>query len=134
MTFYLDFDGTVVEHAYPKIGRENPGAFNVIKKLQEAGHKIILNTYRVEANNNTLNEALEYLNLHPYYPIETISEHCPEKREPAIWDWITMKETKIIYIDDITKNIPLRKCVTSNNYMVDWAEVNKQFIENKIYE
>ena len=134
MTIYLDFDGTAVEHAYPKIGRENPGAFRVIKKLQEAGHKIILNTYRVEADNNTLNDALEYLNLHPYYPIETISEYCPEKRQPMTWDWITMRETKTIYIDDITKNIPLRKCVTSNNYMVDWNEVDKQFIENKIYE
>ncbi|MEN9968378.1 MAG: hypothetical protein RIR94_552, partial [Bacteroidota bacterium] len=44
MTIYLDFDGTVVEHAYPQIGAPNPHALRVIGKLQAAGHQFILNT------------------------------------------------------------------------------------------
>ena len=57
MNIYLDFDGTVVEHDYPEIGKLNPGALEVIKKLQDAGHTIILNTMRVEFNDGTLEEA-----------------------------------------------------------------------------
>ena len=41
---YLDFDGTCVEHRYPEIGKYNFGAIEVIEKLQQAGHNIILNT------------------------------------------------------------------------------------------
>ena len=47
MNIFLDFDGTVVEHKYPAIGKYNQGAFDVVKKLIDAGHNIILNTYRV---------------------------------------------------------------------------------------
>ena len=48
MQIFLDFDGTVVEHYYPLIGAYNPGCKEVISKLQQAGHEVILNTYRVE--------------------------------------------------------------------------------------
>ena len=50
----LDFDGTVVEHAYPEIGLPNPGAIEVILKLQKKGHKIILNTLRANFKNGSL--------------------------------------------------------------------------------
>ena len=33
MIIYLDFDGTVVEHAYPQIGANNPDALKVIRRL-----------------------------------------------------------------------------------------------------
>jgi len=61
MKIYLDFDGTVVEHEYPEIGKYNKGAFKVIKKLQDAGHEIILNTYRADCNDGTLEAAKAYL-------------------------------------------------------------------------
>jgi len=59
MNIYLDFDGTVVEHDYPCIGRLNPNALEVIKRLQDAGHNIILNTMRVEFKDGTMKEALD---------------------------------------------------------------------------
>ena len=31
MIIYLDFDGTVVEHAYPENGELNPGSFETIQ-------------------------------------------------------------------------------------------------------
>ena len=38
----VDFDGTIVAHAYPAIGREVPNAIRVLKKLQEQGTQLIL--------------------------------------------------------------------------------------------
>ncbi|OBQ55841.1 hydrolase [Tamlana sp. s12] len=42
----VDFDGTIVEDAYPKIGKPMIFAFETLKKLQEDGHRLILWTYR----------------------------------------------------------------------------------------
>jgi predicted mannosyl-3-phosphoglycerate phosphatase (HAD superfamily) len=42
----VDFDGTIVEHRYPKIGTPLPNAFEVLKDLKMAGYKIILWTCR----------------------------------------------------------------------------------------
>ena len=42
----IDFDGTIVEDAYPKIGKPIIFAFETIKKLQEDRHRVILWTYR----------------------------------------------------------------------------------------
>lgn len=44
----VDFDGTIVEDAYPKIGKPLLFAFDTLKKLQEEGHRLILWTYRCE--------------------------------------------------------------------------------------
>ncbi|MEQ6123624.1 hydrolase [Pseudotenacibaculum sp. MALMAid0570] len=53
----IDFDGTIVEDAYPKIGPPMIFAFETMKKLQENGHRLILWTYR---NGRKLNEAVEF--------------------------------------------------------------------------
>ena len=53
----VDFDGTIVEHAYPKIGNEMLFAFATLKALQMKGHKLILWTFR---DGQTLTEAVEY--------------------------------------------------------------------------
>jgi hydroxymethylpyrimidine pyrophosphatase-like HAD family hydrolase len=58
MIIAVDFDGTIVEHKYPKIGKEIPFAIDTLKKLQyEHYHRLILWTVRV---GNELDEALEY--------------------------------------------------------------------------
>jgi len=41
----IDFDGTVVTHEYPEVGRDI-GAARVLKRLVEHGHKLILFTMR----------------------------------------------------------------------------------------
>jgi hypothetical protein len=46
MLIAVDFDGTIVEHAFPEIGKPQPGAFETMRALQAAGHKLILNTCR----------------------------------------------------------------------------------------
>lgn len=42
----VDFDGTIVEDAYPKIGKPKLFAFETLKRLQKEGHRLILWTYR----------------------------------------------------------------------------------------
>jgi hypothetical protein len=57
MKLAIDFDGTIVEHRYPEIGREMLFAFDTLKALQEQGHQLILWTYRT---GRELDEAVEY--------------------------------------------------------------------------
>lgn len=45
----VDFDGTVVTHDFPKVGRDI-GAVPVLKDLIKEGHKIILFTMRSHGN------------------------------------------------------------------------------------
>ena len=46
MIIAVDFDGTIVEHKYPAIGRELPFAIETLRKLQSERHKLILWTVR----------------------------------------------------------------------------------------
>ncbi len=46
MIIAVDFDGTIVDHKYPKIGREKPFAIDTLRRLASEGHKIILWTSR----------------------------------------------------------------------------------------
>ncbi|MDR1003960.1 MAG: hypothetical protein LBL97_03005 [Prevotellaceae bacterium] len=42
MLIAVDFDGTIVEHCYPRIGREIPFAIDTLKMLQQEKHRLIL--------------------------------------------------------------------------------------------
>lgn len=53
----VDFDGTIVEDAYPKIGKPMLFAFETLKMLQQKGHRLILWTYRSEEK---LDEAVAF--------------------------------------------------------------------------
>jgi len=57
MTIAIDFDGTIVQHRYPAIGKEIFFAFDTLKALQNDGHNLILWTYR---HGKCLDEAVEY--------------------------------------------------------------------------
>jgi hypothetical protein len=65
----VDFDGTINQFSYPRLGPEVPGAFYWMKKFQEAGAKLILWTMRSDDGTskdkknqypNTLTDAIEY--------------------------------------------------------------------------
>ena len=57
MIIAVDFDGTIVEHKYPAIGREIPFAIETLKKLQAARHKLILWSVR---EGRLLDEAVQF--------------------------------------------------------------------------
>ena len=131
MNIYLDFDGTVVEHDFPEIGKLNPFALEVIKKLQDAGHHIILNTMRVEFEDGTLEEALEFINLNEAVEGINISQHTKYKIHPPNWNLDKIEND--IYIDDIAANIPLIKASRVNGFMVDWVKVESQLMAKGLF-
>jgi hypothetical protein len=57
MIIAVDFDGTIVEHKYPEIGKEIPFATYTLKKLIEDRHQLILWTVR---RGKELKEAVEW--------------------------------------------------------------------------
>ena len=58
MIIAVDFDGTIVEHAYPKIGKPIPFAIETLLRLQhEFHHQIILWSVR---EGELLQEAVDY--------------------------------------------------------------------------
>lgn len=57
MIIAVDFDGTIVEHDYPKIGQSIPFAIETLLKLQGEGHILLLWTFRTGSQ---LQEALDY--------------------------------------------------------------------------
>jgi len=137
---YLDFDGTVVEHKYPSIGRFNPNAINCIGRLQKSGWEIVFNTLRVEFRNGTYEQALNYLNtqLTQLY-FTPVTEHTNFKIHPTVWDLDihigseSEDFKRILCIDDQAYGIPLRKNVElSSGLMVDWVEVERQLVEKKL--
>lgn len=65
MIIAVDFDGTIVEHEFPEIGKPLNGAFETLMKWQKEGHKLILWTCRNDvdpANNGrkVLTEAVAF--------------------------------------------------------------------------
>ena len=57
MVIAVDFDGTIVEHRYPSIGKELPFAIDTLRKLAEEGHRLILWTVR---EGQYLDDAVEF--------------------------------------------------------------------------
>ena len=129
MTIYLDFDGTVVEHQYPALGAENPHAFRVIRTLQNIGHAIILNTYRADLNDGSLEEALAFLN-DSAHGLDTISKSTAKKIHPGPFDLTESLRFDKLYIDDIAEGIPLiPNRIIANGFMVDWLAVEHALIQ-----
>lgn len=93
LTIAVDFDGTIVEHRYPYIGRTRPLAFQTLKALQEKGHRLILWTYR---SGSVLDEAVNFCRKHgiEFY---AVNKNYPEEV------WGETENRKIladVYIDD----------------------------------
>lgn len=57
MIIAVDFDGTIVEHKYPSIGKARPFAVETLRQLMADGHRLVLWTVR---SGHLLDEALEW--------------------------------------------------------------------------
>jgi hypothetical protein len=57
----IDFDGTIIKHAFPEIGEPMEDAFEVMKALKEAGWVLVLYTCREDCSRRKyLTEAVEF--------------------------------------------------------------------------
>ncbi|MBN1925955.1 MAG: HAD hydrolase family protein [Prolixibacteraceae bacterium] len=84
MKIAVDFDGTIVEHKYPSIGKVRPFAFQTLKMLQEKGHLLVLWTYRSgryldEAVDFCRENGLEFYAVNSDYPGQEIDETISRK-------------------------------------------------------
>lgn len=57
MKIAVDFDGTLVEDKYPRIGKDMPFAFEALRMFMQRGYFLILWTSRT---GESLDEAVEY--------------------------------------------------------------------------
>lgn len=111
----VDFDGTIVEHEYPDVGREVPGAIFWLKKFQEAGAKLILSTMR---SDEALAEAVEFCRKNgiELYGVNNNPEQKSWTSSPKIYSHI--------HIDDTNACCPLRESAKmGGRSYVDWDVV-----------
>lgn len=95
MIIAVDFDGTIVEHRYPEIGREIPFAIDTLKRLQEERNILILWTAR---EGRLLREALDFCSS------RGLEFYAVNSNHPEDYDDETVKKSRKIkadlYIDD----------------------------------
>lgn len=119
MEIAIDFDGTIVEHAYPAVGAPIPGAIRVIKELQAKGHSIMLWTMR---SDDKLAEAVEYLRVNDI-TLDGVNNN------PTQYQWTNSPKCYAqLYIDDAALGCPLIY-VAGKRPMVDWAIVRHKLWE-----
>lgn len=110
----VDFDGTIVEHKYPEIGKEIPFAFDTLKMLQKKGFRLILWTVRYGSE---LDSALEFCSKRglDFY---AVNKNYPEEEDQ---NSISRKILADIYIDD-------------RNFggLPDWGEIYNQLTGSEL--
>ena len=125
MIIAVDFDGTIVEHTYPSIGKTKLFAFETLKALQQQKHTLILWTYRAgkelqEAVDFCKQNGVEFYAVNSNYPEETYD------------DMISRKINADVYIDD--KNIGgfpgwskvWQLLENEENYLIELDKQNKK--------
>lgn len=86
MVIAVDFDGTIVEHKYPYIGKEIPFAITTLKRLQDDGHRLILWSCR---EGRLLQDAVEFCRergvdffaINSNYPDEDVDSEAIRSRK-----------------------------------------------------
>lgn len=86
MLIAIDFDGTIVEHKYPQIGKEIPFAIVTLKKLQEDGHRLILWSCREgqlleDAIRFCRERGVEFFAINSNYPDEDVDRGAVRSRK-----------------------------------------------------
>lgn len=117
MHIAVDFDGTIVEHRYPEIGREIPFAVDTLKALIDDGHRLILWSVR---EGRLLDEAVEWCRKRgiEFYAVnKDFPEESTEDRQYS-------RKLKVdMFIDD--RNV---------GGLPDWGTIYRIITENKTYQ
>ena len=93
MTIAVDFDGTIVTHEYPQIGKEIPFAIQTLKMLQQDCHKLILWSVRKDelledAVRWCRERGLEFYAVNKEYPEEEMQNNIFYSRKLKVDLWI----------------------------------------------
>lgn len=131
----IDFDGTVVTNDFPRVGKDI-GAAPVLKRLVEAGHKLVLFTmrsnkpdvkigeYNTTKSGNYLDHAVDWFKANEI-PLFGINVNPDQK------SWTeSSKAFAELYIDDASLGCPLKKDGRiSDRPFIDWKLV-ETLLEN----
>lgn len=117
----IDFDGTIVQHRWPKIGEPMPGAFETLKDLKAAGYTLVLWTCREDfghlIDKQYLTEAVEFCRENGI-EFDAVNESPPEtefrpenvlKRKPHIHYYIDDSNLGGFPGWDVVREMLLRK-------------------------
>jgi len=118
MTIAVDFDGTIVEHRYPEIGKELPFATQTLRMLIEDRHKLILWSVREgklleDAVEWCRKRGVEFYAVNKDFPEEDLTKNQSFSR----------KLKADVWIDD--RNI---------GGLPDWGTIYQMITERKTYE
>lgn len=137
MIIGIDFDGTCVKHAFPKIGEEID-AVPVLKELTAKGHKLILWTMRSDiekpqssdydihpTGGNYLTEAVNWFRKHDIllYGVNINPSQATWTKSPKAYCHL--------YIDDAALGCPLIQEPGERPY-VDWFTIQKWLKEDGV--
>lgn len=117
----IDFDGTLVDHRFPDIGEDVPGAFPWLRRYQAAGAKLVLWTMRSDGRPDGTS------------PLADAVVHCRargiefwgvnQNHEQRSWT-LSPKVYAHVYIDDAAACCPLRQNPrVGGRPFVDWDVV-----------
>lgn len=95
MTIAVDFDGTIVEHRYPEIGREIPFATDTLRMLIQEHHQLILWSVR---EGQLLDDAVEWCRQRGVV-FYAVNKDYPEERAEAN-NHFSRKIKADLFIDD----------------------------------
>lgn len=113
MILAVDFDGTMVEHDYPDVGAELPGAVEALKAILARGDRIILWTMR---SGDRLRDAVKWCEDRG-----VVLEGANINPQQGAWT-SSPKAYAHVYIDDAALGCPLIHPEGKRPY-VDWAKV-----------
>jgi hypothetical protein len=134
MTIYLDFDQTVNSNPYPEIGEPVPGSIETIKLLIDNGHRIILNTARIEVQGiQAINKIFVWFMKHGI----DLHGHTNSKLHPLSYSWamaflknagkfFIVNNENYLYIDDIGEGVPITQY--NGHEVVDWKRVKSDLL------
>lgn len=115
--YAIDFDGTMVTHEYPNVGKDI-GAAPVIRELINRGHKVILFTMR---HGKTLTDAINWCTDNGI--VLWAANVNPEQHT-----WSESRKVYAhVYIDDAALGCPLIFPDEGRPY-VDWGRVGRDHL------
>jgi len=110
MIIAVDFDGTIVENEFPRIGRFKKGAIETLAKLYNEGHYIIIWTCR---SGIKCSAAEKHLKKH------NVKFHAINKSNPENLAFYKGIDSRKIYADKYIDDKHI-------GFKIDWKEIYKE--------
>lgn len=120
MKIAVDFDGTCVDHRYPEVGPDVPGAKETLQDLHKKGVIIFLNTMR---GGSSLEDAVQWFKERDIF-LSGING------DPSQQQWTSSPKCYAnYYIDDAAIGCPLIQYDGFEKPCVDWEVVAKELLK-----